>query len=593
VVITDQLDKTKLDFTTFSLGPIAFGDKTVVPPFGLSEFNTDVNLRPASNLIVRINAKLNTETGLLTWRFVSLDPATMQPTDDPLAGFLPPNRNPPEGDGEVFFTVMPKSGLTTGSEIRNRARVVFDVNEPIDTPEWLNTIDNSRPVSQVLPLAATQNSSSFEVRWSGTDSGSGVQTYTIFVSENGGPFTAFLNNTTATSATFHGQPNTTYAFYSVARDETGNREDAPTTADAVTATPADVTPPLIAASLSSASNAAGWHNVDVTVTWSIADPESGIASSSGCDTATLTTDTAGTTLTCLATNSVGLTASESVTVKIDKTAPAISCGFADGLWHPNDVVIACTATDGVSGLANAVDASFSLSTSVASGTETANALTNSHTATDLADNSAKAGPIGGNRVDKKAPDILITSPTKSNYPLNQEVAASYNCAEGGSGIGPSGCVGTVASGSPLETSAVGLKVFTVQATDLVGNSSALSVNYAVTYQVRALYDETKAHRNGSTIPVKLQLTVANGVNMSSQNIVVTALGISQLSTAAPEEVEDAGNANPDDNFRFTNFDGGGGYIYNLKTTGLTTGTYVLIFSVAGDPITHSTQFKIR
>jgi hypothetical protein len=61
-------------------------------------------------------------------------------------------------------------------------------------------------------------------------------------------------------------------------------------------------------------------------------------------------------------------------------------------------------------------------------------------------------------------------------------------------------------------------------------------------------------------------------------------------------VDDAGNANPDSNFRF---DGGlgpnGGYIFNLKTTGLATGTYVLTFTVAGDPTTHNTElvFQVR
>ena len=53
----------------------------------------------------------------------------------------------------------------------------------------------------------------------------------------------------------------------------------------------------------------------------------------------------------------------------------------------------------------------------------------------------------------------------------------------------------------------------------------------------------------------------------------------------------SGSANPDANFRY---DGGlGGYIFNLKTTGLTTGTYALEFSVTGDPVKHRVQFKVR
>jgi len=234
IVIADQLDMTNLDLSTFSFGPITFGGNQVVPPPGLNGFTTDVDLRPANNLILRINAGLNPGTGILTWRLTSLDPATGRLTEDPLVGFLPPNKKPPEGQGSVLFTVTPKKGLATDTHIRNRATIVFDANPPTDTPEWLNTLDNTKPTSQVLPLAAAQNLATFEVKWAGTDVGSGILDYTIFVSENVGPFTVWLSNTTATSETFVGQPGKTYSFYSVARDRTGNLENAKTVADATT-----------------------------------------------------------------------------------------------------------------------------------------------------------------------------------------------------------------------------------------------------------------------------------------------------------------------------------------------------------------------
>lgn len=146
VVVTDQLDSNKLDLATFSLGPITFGNIQVVPPPGLSQYSTDVDLRPATNLIVRINAGLDTTTGLATWRFTSLDPATMLPTTDPLAGFLPPDTSPPQGEGSILFTVTPRSGLADGTQIQNQATVVFDQNAPINTPAWLNTIDATPPI---------------------------------------------------------------------------------------------------------------------------------------------------------------------------------------------------------------------------------------------------------------------------------------------------------------------------------------------------------------------------------------------------------------------------------------------------------------
>jgi len=234
VVVTDQLDVEKFDLSTFSLGLIAFGDTQVEPPPGVQQFSTDVDLRPANNLIVRINAGLDGATGIVTWRFISLDPSTGLPTTDALAGFLPPNKNAPEGEGSVLYTVMPKENLLTGTEIRNRAVIVFDTNLPIETPEWVNTLDNSSPTSQVLPLAGTQSTTDFEVHWSGTDIDSGIRDYTIFVSEDGGVFIPWLINTTDTSGTYSGVDGHTYAFYSVAQDQTGNVEDAPTIPDATT-----------------------------------------------------------------------------------------------------------------------------------------------------------------------------------------------------------------------------------------------------------------------------------------------------------------------------------------------------------------------
>lgn len=244
LLITDQLDIVNMDLNTLSLGPIAFGTRQVIPPPGVSAFATDVDLRPDKNLIVRITASLNPNTGLLTWRFASIDPATGNPPEDPLAGFLPPDMNPPEGDGSVLFTVMPKKNLATGTTIRNKARIVFDVNEPIDTPEWFNTIDNSKPTSNVLMLTASQCASNVQVQWSGTDEGSGIASYNIYVSDNGAPFTVWQQNTTATSGTYTGQFGHTYAFYSLAQDKTGNIEDAPANSDA-TVTVIDNTPPTI------------------------------------------------------------------------------------------------------------------------------------------------------------------------------------------------------------------------------------------------------------------------------------------------------------------------------------------------------------
>ncbi len=234
VTITDQIGTATVDLDTFSLGDITFGSSTVTPPTGLSEYSTEVDLRPDKNVVVRIDAGLDKDSGLVTWHLVAIDPDTNDYPEDLMLGVLAPNVTPPEGDGSVFFTVMPKEGLVTGTEIRNKASIVFDVNEPIVTNEWMNTIDNDKPSSHALPLDAVQPSTTFTVQWEGTDVGAGIQDYALYVSTDGGSYTAWLSYETDTSNTITGQPGTTYSFYTIARDNTGNTEAAPETADAFT-----------------------------------------------------------------------------------------------------------------------------------------------------------------------------------------------------------------------------------------------------------------------------------------------------------------------------------------------------------------------
>ncbi len=234
VNVTDKLDTTNLDLSTFSLGPVGFGNFQAVPPPGLTQYTTYVDMRPATNLLVEVIASLNTTTGLATWKLQSLDPSTGQAPTDPTVGFLPPDVNPPQGDGSIVFTVKPKQTVATGTQIQNQATVIFDANAPITTNTWANTVDSTPPVSAVASLPPEENSLSFTVSWSGSDVGSGISNYTIYTSDNGGAFLPLLSNTTATSATFTGVSGHTYGFYSIAADAAGNIEAAKTEPDTST-----------------------------------------------------------------------------------------------------------------------------------------------------------------------------------------------------------------------------------------------------------------------------------------------------------------------------------------------------------------------
>ncbi len=98
------------------------------------------------------------------------------------------------------------------------------------------TIDAGAPTSTVAALPSVEPTTSFTVSWSGQDDvgGSGIGSYTIYVSTNGGAYLPWLNNTNATSGTFAGSTGATYAFYSVATDNVGNVQPSPTSAQATT-----------------------------------------------------------------------------------------------------------------------------------------------------------------------------------------------------------------------------------------------------------------------------------------------------------------------------------------------------------------------
>src|SRR5438093_7486890 len=117
--------------------------------------------------------------------------------------------------------------------------------------------------------------------------------------------------------------------------------------------------------------------------------------------------------------------------KVDKKAPVVSCGSADGSWHAADVLIHCSASDGGSGIA-AADQSFDLWTNVAGGTETDNAPTGQRAVTDGVNHTTTAGPVSGNKVDKKVPVF----PTRRSSDLWHAANVLIHCSasDGGSGI---------------------------------------------------------------------------------------------------------------------------------------------------------------
>jgi hypothetical protein len=184
-----------------------------------------------------------------------------------------------------------------------------------------------------------------------------------------------------------------------------------------------------------------------------------------------------------------------------------------------------------------------------------------------------AGPVTASI--KRDATVPTLDPSVSPNPvlLNGSATASPKADDATSGVASSGC-------DPVDTSSVGIHTVQCFATDNAGNTATTSASYTVNYNLCVLYDQTKAHKSGSTVPIKLQLCDVNEVNFSASSAIVTALNLVKIDNSASGIIEDSGNANPDNNFRYDPTLGGtGGYIYNLSTKGLASGTWKLPFKV--------------
>jgi RHS repeat-associated protein len=223
VQVTEQLDP-KLDWTSFQLTSFSFGGYTVAVPPGLSSYQTHVDARATVGVLVDISAGLDMTTGLLTWTFTSIDPSTGdQPSGTSDLGFLPPNTTPPMGEGSVSYTIHALASDATGTQIKAVGTVIFD-GSPLVTNMVSNTVDSTAPTSAVKPLPAVTLGNSVPLSWTGQDDsgGSGIASYDLYVSDNGGPFVLTQADLTTTSTVFTGVAGHRYTFYTLAHDNAGN-----------------------------------------------------------------------------------------------------------------------------------------------------------------------------------------------------------------------------------------------------------------------------------------------------------------------------------------------------------------------------------
>jgi hypothetical protein len=387
----------------------------------------------------------------------------------------------------------------------------------------------------------------------------------------------------------------------------GNCQDhAGNTASASYSFKYDATAPVsVAAAADRATDQNGWYNHALTLTWTGTDATSGIAACT--KTSYAGPDAAAASVQGYCSDAAGnSSAPVEFRFSYDATAPIVvhnqagdSCSLpGTSGWCRATQTAAFVAADVTSGFLTPVVGN-SYDSTQSSTTNGAAIMIASDPVADAAGNVATGVSAGPYKIDSVSPTIAFDTPAAgSPYLLNQSVAAAFSCTDtlagfaGGAtvaGTSP-GCSGAV----QVDTSSVGAgKVFAVIATDVAGNTTSGSELYAVQYGVCVLYDESKAVKQNATVPIKVAMCDANGVNRSSPGVVLHAVGVTPETGTLTGILDDAGQANPDYDFRYTVLATGGGYIFNLSTKGIPSGVWRLHFTASNDPVTHTVKFGVK
>jgi hypothetical protein len=267
----------------------------------------------------------------------------------------------------------------------------------------------------------------------------------------------------------------------------------------------DTSAPVVTPNVTGTLGNNGWYRSNVGVSWLVSDPESDIASSTGCGATTITSDTAGQTLTCSATNNAGLSNSVSVTIKRDASAPSISVEsvknaggslYTPGTWSNQDVTVTFACTDnGPSG----VDSYTAPVTKGEGENQTA-----SGTCTDNAGNTDSTS-VSDIDVDKTKP-VIGKSATANSAPYaagtwtKYDVVVSFTCADAGS----------VQSG--IATDTVAGQTLTAEGADQSVTNTGVCVDNAGNAAAAATFSDIDIDK---TKPVIGKSATANGVAYTS------------------------------------------------------------------------------
>jgi hypothetical protein len=416
-----------------------------------------------------------------------------------------------DATGTTSWSYALASGtMTSGKTYRVTAWSIDNVgNQSLNGVVVYTYQNDTTPPSDTSSMKKADNTTYTTNTWtnqnvtvtvSGTDAGSGMAS--VMYSASGA--TTIGSTTVAgasTSFTISNEGTTTVSY--TLTDVAGN-----TTTGSFTIKIDKTAPNAPSASVSPAANGAGWNNTNVTVSWTSNGDAGPLATQSDavtCSTSTsLTTETAGTVVSGTCTDTAGNTsASTSVTVKIDKTAPkaptAVVTPEPNGAgWNNTSVTVSFTS-NGDQGTVQSD--SVTCTASSTQSTETSG-TTFSGTCTDAAGNTS-ASASATVKVDLTKPSLTLPANITAEATSASGTTVTYSASASDALSGLSGTISCLpASGS---TFAITTTTVNCSATDNAGNTQTGSFTVKV-------QDTTAPIISGTPANQTLEATSASGAS---------------------------------------------------------------------------------
>jgi hypothetical protein len=496
----------------------------------------------------------------------------------------------------LIFAMVAWSAIAYASEVDI---AVVDVTVPTSSV----TLAPGGSASITINMSVTGNqagTATFEVyrNWTlsgGTFTGSNPQEFTVGPRGGGDPATTFSTTGTVSVAAGHAAGTFTLAVgaFDITNSNTTGAKLAtshPSNYQVTVSAPADTTAPSISYVLNPASPDGnnGWYKSDVTLTWTVSEPQSPASLvKTGCVDQSVTADQAETTYSCSATSAGGSAGPVEVKIKRDATEPTISGSASPGAnangWNNTDVAVSFTCDDNLSGVASC-GPNQTLSSEGAGQSASGSAV-------DNAGNSANT-TVSGINIDKTAPTVaLVGGPADGASYYFGFVPAAPTCSASDDLSGLDGSCSLSGYGTT-----VGPHTVKATAMDKAGNTASDEKSYTVLawttngfFQPVDMGGVWNTAKNGSTVPLKFEV-FAGSTELSDTAIVNQPLKATQTSCSGgtTDDIELLATGNTSLRYDAT----AGQFIYNWQTPKKAGYCYVVTVTLAdGSSITANFRLK--